>query len=278
MLPFRDAGRERRVKTLIVNADDFGLSDGICLGVVRLLDAGAVTSTTVMACAAGAEERVRRHAASLRGRAGAHLQLTAGRPRLPPERVGSLTGTDGNFPRRLPASHAPDPDEVVAEWTAQVEALLSWGVTPTHLDGHHHVHLLPACRPALLAVARRFGLPVRAVSAADAAALRGAGIACPDVFVRDFDEGERTARRFLALAARALAACPAGGAAEIMVHPGLVEPGLEALTSYAAGRAEELAALAASGAAAAVAQGGALPGSFSVLVRDIVDNAARAKG
>ena len=266
------------MKTLIVNADDFGLSDGISLGIAGLMAAGAVTSTTVMTCADGAEERVRRHAPLLRGRAGVHLQLSAGRPRLAPERASSLVGADGCFHRRVPLDFAPDPAQVAAEWTAQIEALMAWGVVPTHLDGHHHVHVLPACREALLAVAGRFGLPVRAVTAADQAALRGSSIACPDVFAGDFDEGARTTERFLSLAARALASCPEGGAAEVMVHPGLAEPGLERITSYAAQRAEELAALAAAPSTRAAVLCGARAGSYAVLARDVVDKALGAKG
>ena len=68
---------------IIVNADDFALTDGVSRGIARLMEMGAVTSTSVMTCAEGAKGRVRRHAGTLRGRAGVHLQLTAGKPRLP---------------------------------------------------------------------------------------------------------------------------------------------------------------------------------------------------
>ncbi len=254
------------MKKIIVNADDFALTDG-----------GAVTSTSVMTCAEGAKGRVRRHAGTLRGRAGVHLQLTAGKPRLPGALVKSLITPDGTFSRRFPAGYTPDPDEVEAEWTAQVETLISWGVSPTHLDGHHHAHMLPSCRPALLAVARRFGLPVRAVTAEDVAALRGEGFACPDVFVRDFDEGARTATRFLELAARAASVCQADGVLEIMVHPGEVTPELSSLTSYAAERGEELAALSVFGAALAAERFGLVATSFACFARDFIDRCEQAK-
>jgi len=265
------------MKKLIVNADDFALTDGISSGIARLMDTGAVTSTSVMTCAEGAEGRVRRHAGIMLGRAGVHLQLTAGRPRLPAAQVKSLVTTDGSFFRRFPAGFAPNPAEVEAEWTAQVEALLSWGIRPTHLDGHHHAHMLPSCRSALLAVARRFGLPVRAVTGEDVAALRGESLVCPDVFVRDFDEGVRTAERFLELASRAAFECPPDGVLEIMVHPGEVEPGLYPLTSYAGERGEELAALSASGASLAARRLGLAATSFACFARDFIDRCERAK-
>lgn len=265
------------MKRLIVNADDFGLSDGISDGIAALIGQCGLTSTTVMVCAAGAEGRVRRQTGALRGRSGVHLQLTAGRPCLPSGRVASLVGPDGAFPRRVPAGFAPDPAEVAAEWTAQIETLSAWGIHPTHLDGHHHVHMHPACRPALIAVARRFSLPVRAVAGEDVAVLRRNGIACPDVFVRDFDEGARTPERFLSLVRDAAVSCPEDGVIEVMVHPGVADPGLPAITSYATERGEELAALAISGAHQAAEKYGLVPVSYARLARDVVDIGQGAK-
>ncbi|WP_172640014.1 ChbG/HpnK family deacetylase [Desulfovibrio sp. X2] len=252
---------------MIVNADDFGLSDGICGAVAELMAAGAVTSTTVMTCADGAEERVRRHAALLKDQAGVHLQLTAGSPRLGAARTPSLVDESGAFHRRVPAGWNPDPAEVEAEWMAQVEALMAWGVQPTHLDGHHHIHVRPGLRKVLVRVARRFGLPVRAVTGEDVTALRTSGIACPDVFVRDYDEGERTVERFLRLTHGALERCGENGIVEIMVHPGLPEPELAKITSYAAERAEEWSSLRLSGARMAARSQGAKTTSYAALGR-----------
>jgi hypothetical protein len=38
------------LKRLIFNADDFGLTDGVCTGVAEAIAGGAVKSTTAMVC------------------------------------------------------------------------------------------------------------------------------------------------------------------------------------------------------------------------------------
>src|SRR5690606_7724277 len=84
------ASREGR-RVLIVNADDFGLSDGVTAGIVRAWREGVVTSTSAMINMDGAPERVaaaRRSCPELP--IGLHLNITAGRPVLPPEKVPTL--------------------------------------------------------------------------------------------------------------------------------------------------------------------------------------------
>ena len=78
------------MKRLIVNADDFGRSTGINLGIVRAQREGIVTSTTLMTNAPGTA-----HAATLAATTpglaiGVHLVLTYARPLLNPARIRSL--------------------------------------------------------------------------------------------------------------------------------------------------------------------------------------------
>ncbi len=73
---------------------------------------------------------------------GVHLVLTAGEPLL--KNVPSLVGADGLFHKQGVVREGNiDPEEVEREWTAQIEKFLSYGLIPTHLDSHHHVHGLP---------------------------------------------------------------------------------------------------------------------------------------
>ena len=46
---------------LIVNADDFGLTDGVTLGILHAMEHGIVTSTTMMVNTPGAQEIGRAH-------------------------------------------------------------------------------------------------------------------------------------------------------------------------------------------------------------------------
>jgi len=49
-------------------------------------------------------------------------------------------------------------EEVACEWDAQIVKIKSAGVTPTHLDGHKHVHMLPGLLEVALNLARKHGI------------------------------------------------------------------------------------------------------------------------
>lgn len=88
------------MKALIINADDFGLTDGVSRGIVEALDSSIVRSTSVMLCAEGSGARLEGRRESLAGRVGIHLQLTDGVPCSEPPLVPTLTARDGMFPSR----------------------------------------------------------------------------------------------------------------------------------------------------------------------------------
>ncbi|HEC34862.1 MAG TPA: ChbG/HpnK family deacetylase, partial [Chloroflexi bacterium] len=154
------------IHLLIVNADDFGRTDGVTEGILQAHLHGIVTSTTAMVNLPGAERAVRRATAEAPDLGvGVHLNLTAGRPLLPPDEVPSLLGPDGCFyPIHRLVPHLMDlsPDQVRAELTAQIERFRSWGREPTHLDSHHHVlYLAPHLFRLLVELADRYHLPIR---------------------------------------------------------------------------------------------------------------------
>lgn len=156
--------RQRRL--LIVSADDLGLSDGVTEAIVSVWQAGTVTSTSAMINVEGAPERV----ASVHRRypempIGLHLNITTGRPVLPPQQVPSLVDGRGRFwpvgrlMERLPSVR---PEEVRAELQAQAELLLATGVSLDHLDYHEAV--LAMYGPLFEVVkdlARQYRVPVR---------------------------------------------------------------------------------------------------------------------
>jgi chitin disaccharide deacetylase len=107
------AGRTRR---LIVNADDFGLTEGVSRGIVEAHVHGIVTSTSLMVDGAGAE-----HAARLMNE---HPSLSVG-----------LHFVDDS-PDLDEPGHAP------REFARQLERFRALtGSGPTHVDSHHHVHI-----------------------------------------------------------------------------------------------------------------------------------------
>jgi predicted glycoside hydrolase/deacetylase ChbG (UPF0249 family) len=156
----------RQTRYLIVNADDLGLSDGVTEGIVRAWREGVVTSTSAMINVEGAAERVAAtRAAHPDLPIGLHLNITTGRPVLPPERVPSLVDASGRFFTsaalldRLPQISL---DELRAELRAQAELLLGVGVTFDHVDYHEGMLMFyPPFYRVVRELAKGYGVPVR---------------------------------------------------------------------------------------------------------------------
>jgi predicted glycoside hydrolase/deacetylase ChbG (UPF0249 family) len=228
---------------VIVNADDFGLTDGVCAGIVRAIEAGGVTSTTAMVCVPGSSERLRLWAPRIAGHIGAHLQLTSGTPILPPERVPSLLRHDGNFPTKRKEVQNPKCEEILEEWRAQIESLFRAGIEPTHLDSHHHIHGLPAVFPAFCELAKQCSLPARSLDPDMTRNLRAAGVPCIDRTLTGWYGGELSVKSLVALLQEGLREYPSAENFEVMCHPGFSDDSLPSLSRYVSEREVELAVL-----------------------------------
>ena len=154
------------VRSLVVNADDLGLTVGVNEGIFDAHDHGILTSASLFASAPATSDAIRRARSRPSLGVGVHLALVDGTPTLPPGRVPTLVEDDGRFRRswkpfivaclRGTVSLA----EVELELTAQIERLRSAGVRLTHLDAHKHVHAYPPVFAIVARLAARFGIPV----------------------------------------------------------------------------------------------------------------------
>jgi len=228
---------------VVINADDFGLTEGVCRGIVKAIHAGGVTATTAMVCVPGAAERLRRWSPEIEEHIGAHLQLTGGEPILPPERVPSLVRNDGKFPARRRQINAPRIGEILDEWQAQIECLIRSGIQPTHLDSHHHVHGLPEAFPAFCELAKQYSLPARSLHADMTRALHAAGVACVNQTFTSWFGGELSVKSLVRVLAEGTHEYPGTENFELMCHPGLADENLASLSRYVSEREIELAVL-----------------------------------
>lgn len=151
------------MRSLVVNADDFGISEGVNKGIVEAHNRGILTSTTLMVNMPAFENAVEISKDIPTLGVGVHLNLTTGTPMLPPSDIPTLVGEGGRFLRLSPVLKQlslgrMDPKQIEAELSAQVEKALQAGITPTHLDSHHHVHIHPVVQPIAIRLALRFGI------------------------------------------------------------------------------------------------------------------------
>lgn len=157
-------------RLLVVNADDLGLTAGVCRAVARAHTEGVVTSTSVLAVGRAFDDAaalLRDHGGRRGGLGlGAHLAIVGEDPPLLTAReVPTLVDRSGRFPlsyRTVVARGLAgriDADDVAREFGAQLERVRGIGVPVTHLDTHQHTHLWPAVARVVVDLAVAAGIP-----------------------------------------------------------------------------------------------------------------------
>ena len=148
---------------LIVNADDFGMTEAVNQGIVEAHDRGIVTSASLMATGDAFEHAVALATTRPRLAIGVHLTLTEQRP-LTGSAAASLVGADGRFPPHLvqfAGQHVRGKvvlAQVRAELDAQIRRVRDAGLAVSHLDGHQHVHVLPGIAAIVAELAAAHGI------------------------------------------------------------------------------------------------------------------------
>ena len=151
---------------LIVNADDLGLTEGTNLAILDAHKVGIVTSTSLLANGYAFEQAVALLRAVPTLGVGVHLTLTEGLSVAPGAAAELYPAGRGRFPlsnqpyaRALAAGRLPR-DAIRREFEAQVGKVVKAGITPTHVDGHKYIHLLPGISAIVADIARQYAIPV----------------------------------------------------------------------------------------------------------------------
>jgi hopanoid biosynthesis associated protein HpnK len=287
------------MKTLIITADDFGVSSEVNAAVDRAHRHGVLTAASLMVAgtAVGQAVTIARALPSLH--VGLHIVLVEGRPVLPPDAIPDLVAADGRFRRDMVAS-AVDMffkprvrRQLAAEVEAQFKAFAATGLPLDHVNTHKHFHLHPTIAGTILRIGRAFGLnamrvpseprdvlmraePGAAVapayvtgpwSAAVRWRLGRAGVATADQVFGLHWSGAMTPERLLGLVRHL-----PPGVSEIYTHPATAGGFDGDCPGYA--YADELAALTSPDVIAAVRASGARLAGFSSVAA--IDGAARA--
>ncbi|MFH2068578.1 MAG: ChbG/HpnK family deacetylase [Candidatus Omnitrophota bacterium] len=220
---------------LIVNADDFGLCAEITTGIIKAHTDGIVTAASIAANGRYLKEGI----ALLKNTGldpGVHLTLV-GKEKPVSGPISGLVDAEGYFLanyRKVIArilSGRFDETALRKELFSQVGLIRNYGINPTHLDSHQHLHLLPAVRNIALEIAKKFNLKWIRLPSANPAGFQEIGLNLlsrslksraqqqklrfTDSFL-GFQERGRINEERLALMLRRLKS----GLTELMVHPG----------------------------------------------------------
>jgi len=158
------------LRSLIVNADDLGWTEGVNRGIAEAHRNGIVTSASLLANGAAFESGVELAQTTPGLGIGVHLNLSDGESVAQRELVTTLLNDRGEFEGRPEsllvrlARRSVLLEEVEREWDAQIQKVRDFGVEPTHLDGHRHVQMLPGLFEIALRLAKRHGIAAIRIS------------------------------------------------------------------------------------------------------------------
>jgi len=227
---------------LIVNADDFALTERVSEGIIDAHRRGIVTSTSVLTLTPAFERSV----AMLRdvGPIGVGVHLAAvgeDPPLLSAREIPTLVDADGrlwsSWKVFLPRAAAGriDPDDLRREFAAQIEAVTAAGLVVDHFDTHQNLHMWPSVHDVVVELgescgvrrvrmtqSRRWGpvgLTVRALGRRSRNRLSARGWVWPAEYVGLDEAGSFDVGGMV----RAVGRLAASGAAtaELASHPGL---------------------------------------------------------
>lgn len=151
-------------RRLIVNADDFGLSDPVNTAVIRGHREGILTTASLMVNEPGFDAAVGLARENPRLGVGLHLTLLMGHSALPRERIPGLVNSRGEF------SNSPVGvgmkyffqrslrEQLRAEIHAQFGKFHATGLLLDHVNGHLHLHLHPVVFGILMEDAEKLGI------------------------------------------------------------------------------------------------------------------------
>ena len=138
---------------ITVNADDFGMNDGVNSAIAAAFDAGLIDRTTLMVNMPASSEAMK--IAKERGftdKVGLHINLTSGKPLT--ENMAKdpvMCGPSGEFTADFARSmktrfHLPTDTckNVEGELRAQLDRYRELGGVLWHIDSHHYVHTDPS--------------------------------------------------------------------------------------------------------------------------------------
>lgn len=203
------------LRCLIVNADDFNLTEGISRAVFLTHDCGIVSSTSVMINFPLSSYQM----AGLKKRpnlgVGLHLNVTSGFPKFKKASVY----LSGKF----------NPKQLAEEYESQIKKFRNiFKKLPDHLNTHHHIHAAPKVAVVLIKLAKKYNIPVRRAGAS------AQGVSTDYFFGNLSPQKYWTKGSLLTI----LENLP-NGTSEIMCHPGSVDSELKSISSFLKGREAE---------------------------------------
>jgi hopanoid biosynthesis associated protein HpnK len=148
---------------VIINADDFGMSEEVNDAVIRAHKEGVLTSTSLMVTGAAFDQAVKLAKENPGLAVGIHLVTVVGRSVLSHAEIPGLVDGEGNFSNNPVTAGLKyffsfrARRELRRELAAQFQKFHSTGLPLSHIDGHLHLHAHPVIFNAALNLGAQYG-------------------------------------------------------------------------------------------------------------------------
>ena len=241
-------------KILIVTGDDFGASPAINAAIIRAHSQGILTSASLLVNGDAFDEAVELARAHPTLGVGIHISLIRGKSILPSKDLPRVVDRSGSFSQNPIIAglryffDSRTKVQLQKEVEAQIRKFLATGLTPSHIDGHLHLHVHPAVLKVLLPLVQKYAIPAfrlpkeslgvnlrldrrnlfsksvhaliyHLLSTHAEKKVRAAGLAFPDAFFGLLASGHMNESYFTGLIARMRP-----GVTEVGMHPALFPP------------------------------------------------------
>lgn len=168
---------------LIINADDFGLSESITDGIVEGIKEKFITSTTIMVNMEYAEYAIKKAIENNISCIGLHVNLTVGKPII---KNKNLTDSEGKFlyNRFQIENEKLTYEDAYNEIMAQIEKVSEFSngkIKIDHLDSHHGLCENNNTRQAIIDIANKLNIPIRKEQN-----ITGDEVKCPNIYYNSF--------------------------------------------------------------------------------------------
>lgn len=164
---------------VIINADDFGINQNVTSEIERMIELGAISSTTIMANGECLDEVKRFAILHPEISFGVHLCLSEFSSLTKSQTLHKygITDESGVFVRKAIFRIKEFPidlqEALKDELSAQIEKVKSLNIPLSHCDSHHHVHTIYALKEVFANVLNKYGFTkVRKASPFDTLRLR----------------------------------------------------------------------------------------------------------
>lgn len=146
---------------VIINADDFGLTQSCTEAIAQSFRDGLITDTTLVANGAAFDEAAQLGATEFIDKIGIHFNLTEGKPLTESIKLLPAFCNNGFFHgmiNRAKLLNKLERQAVYEELSAQCHKVIKAGIKITHADSHHHIHTGIFFAPIVFKVCRENGI------------------------------------------------------------------------------------------------------------------------